>query len=120
MTLPVALVVEDDALLRMSAMMMVEDAGFAAVGARNAEEAITLLEDRADIFLIFTDVDMGSGKDGLWLAFQVRDRWPPVHIIIVTSGHRHVTADMLPADALFFGKPYLDDQVIGAMKRLAA
>ena len=68
---------------------------------------------------MFTDVDMGSGKDGLWLALQVRGRWPPVQII-VTSGHRNITADMLPANALFIAKPYLEDQVIREMKKMAA
>jgi DNA-binding NtrC family response regulator len=117
MTVPTILVVEDDALLRISAMMMIKDAGYEVVGARDAEEALAVLEDRSDICLVFTDVDMGSGKDGLWLALQVRDRWPPVHIII-TSGHRDVTAHMMPADALFIAKPYLDDHVIREMQRM--
>lgn len=119
MICPMILVVEDEAVLRLAAMMMIEDAGLTVAGARNAEEAIALLEEYPDIRLIFTDIDMGSGKDGLWLASQVRDRWPPVHII-VTSAHYNVTKDMMPSGALFFAKPYAEDDVMEEIKRLAA
>ncbi|MCZ0963856.1 response regulator [Paracoccus benzoatiresistens] len=115
----VILVAEDEPLLRMSMIMALEEAGFDAVGARNAREAITVLEMRPDIRLIFTDVDMGKGEDGLWLASQVRDRWPPV-LIIVTSGHHHVSTEMMPQGARFFAKPYSVDQIIGQIRELAA
>ena len=36
----VILVVEDEAVIRMNALMMLEDAGFATVEACNADEAI--------------------------------------------------------------------------------
>lgn len=119
MTAAVILVVEDDAFLRLTAIMMVEEAGFDAVGARNAQDALNILERRSDIRIIFTDVDMGTGKDGVWLALQVRDRWPPIQII-VTSGHRHVTLDMLPKGAIFFAKPYAEERVLEEMRRMAA
>lgn len=119
MPAPVILVVEDEPLLRISMIMALEEAGFGAVGARHAREAIIVLEARTDICLVFTDVDMGKGEDGLWLAFQVRDRWPPVHII-VTSGHHHVSSEMMPHGALFFAKPYSEDQIIGQIRELAA
>lgn len=119
MNASVILVVEDDAFLRLSAIMMVKEAGFDAVGARDAEEALKILELRSDICVVFTDVDMGAGKDGVWLALQVRDRWPPVQII-VTSGHRDVTPDMLPSGAIFFAKPYAEDLVMKEISRMAA
>ena len=115
----VILVVEDEPLLRLSVIMALEDAGFKAVGAGNAREAILVLEQRPDIRLVFADVDMGKGEDGLWLASQVRDRWPPVHII-VTSGHHHVSAEMMPRGALFFAEPYSEEQIIGQFRQLAA
>ncbi|WP_435170319.1 response regulator [Falsirhodobacter sp. 1013] len=119
MTVPAILVVEDQLLLRMDAMFMIEDAGFLAVGARDTADALRILEDRTDIRVIFTDIDMGDGPDGLWLAACVRDRWPPIHII-VTSGHRRVTADMMPDGALFLDKPYTEEQVLTHVRRLAA
>ncbi|WP_354669134.1 response regulator [Rhizobium sp. S163] len=56
--LKTVLVVEDGPLLRLMAIDLVEDAGFQAVEARDADEAITILETRNDITIVFTDVDM--------------------------------------------------------------
>lgn len=115
----VILVVEDEPLLRVSAIEMIEDAGFVAVSAANSTDAISILESRPDIRLVFTDVDMPGGMDGVHLAALVRDRWPPIRLI-VTSGHRHVTQDMLPEAAVFFNKPYDETVVVETMHRLAA
>jgi two-component system, response regulator PdtaR len=74
---PPALIVEDDPLLRMLAVELVEEAGFVALEAGNGDEAVSLLESRPDISLLFTDIDMPGGMVGLKLANTVRDRWPP-------------------------------------------
>jgi CheY-like chemotaxis protein len=55
---PVALVVEDELLIRKYAVEMVEEAGFEAIEASDADEAIRLLESRRDIRAVFTDVQM--------------------------------------------------------------
>ena len=68
----IVLVVEDEALLRMAATDLVEDAGFEAIEASNADEAIRILEERTDIHIVFTDVDMPGSMDGLKLAEAVR------------------------------------------------
>jgi CheY-like chemotaxis protein len=52
------LVVEDEMVLRMRAVDIVEDAGFNAVEAINADEAISILESRSDISLLFSDIQM--------------------------------------------------------------
>lgn len=73
-TNPVVLVVEDEPLQRMMAVDMVEDAGFVAAEAADAREAERILESRRDIRLVFTDVDMPNGMDGMQLASRIRDR----------------------------------------------
>jgi CheY-like chemotaxis protein len=45
---PVVLVVEDEGLLRASAMDMVKEAGFDVLAASDADEAIRVLESRSD------------------------------------------------------------------------
>jgi CheY-like chemotaxis protein len=114
---PIVLVVEDEPILRMMAVDLVEDAGFDAVEAADADEAVRILEGRPDIRLVFTDIDMPGGLDGLKLACLIRDRWPPIEIII-TSGKRSLRAEELPARGLFFPKPYKRDEVTAAMRRL--
>ena len=112
------LVVEDDPLLLMDAVDMLEDEGFTVYPARNADAAIRLLEKHDDIRVLFTDVDMPGSMDGLKLAHAVRDRWPPVRIM-VTSGLRHVSAADLPENGLFFAKPYPPQDVLKSLNSVA-
>src|SRR6202162_3043346 len=98
------LVVEDEMLLRMRAVAMVEDAGFTAVEAINADDALAVLESRSDIELLFTDIQMPGSMDGLKLAYAAHARWPSIKIILVSGQVSLSDADM-PADSLFFGKP---------------
>ena len=71
----------------MGAVLIVEEAGYEAVEASNADEAIRILEADPTIRLVFTDIDMPGSMDGLKLAHYVRGRWPPIKLI-VASGSR--------------------------------
>jgi len=113
------LIVEDEPLLLMLAVDIVEDAGFEAVTAMNADAAIDILLNRPDIHIVFTDIDMPGSMDGLKLASAVRDRWPPIEIII-TSGKSRPTGAEMPARGHFFPKPYNADRVTEMLHRLAA
>ena len=114
---PHVLVVEDEMLLRMRAVDIVEDAGFLPVEAVNADEAISILESRSDISLLFTDIQMPGSIDGLKLAHAVHDRWPAIKIILV-SGHLTPTDAERPADSRFFGKPLGVEQMIGELQAM--
>jgi CheY-like chemotaxis protein len=70
----IVLVVEDEPLVRMAAVYMIEDAGFEALEAGNADEAVRILEARTDIRIVFTDIDMPGSMDGIKLAAAVRGR----------------------------------------------
>jgi CheY-like chemotaxis protein len=111
---PVILVVEDDPIIRMGALQFVVAAGFEAIEASDADEAIRILEARSDIHLVFTDVGMPGTMDGIRLAHYIRRRWPPVKLI-VASGKAVVDESHLPAGARFFPKPYSDSTIVGAM-----
>jgi CheY-like chemotaxis protein len=102
---PVVLVVEDESLIRTTAMDMVEEAGFEAIAASDSDEAIRILESRNDIRAVFTDVQMPGSMDGLRVARVVRSRWPPV-ALIVTSGQTNVADAHLPVGGRFLRKPY--------------
>jgi CheY-like chemotaxis protein len=98
---PVVLIVEDDPLQMMVTEDLVEEAGFDSVVAANADQAIAILERRNDIRIVLTDVNMPGSMDGLRLAAVVRDRWPPVELVVVS---RAVLAEhvQLPERSLFF------------------
>src|SRR4029079_6706893 len=82
---PTVLVVEDEMVLRMRAVDIVEDAGFNSLEAVNADEALSILESRSDISLLFTDIQMPGNLDGLKLAHAVHKRWPAIKIILVSG-----------------------------------
>jgi CheY-like chemotaxis protein len=107
------LVVEDEFLVRNFLQIELEDAGYDVVLADNADVAIAIFEARTDIHLVFTDIDMPGSMDGLKLAACVRDRWPPIHIILTTG---NVKPREIPANALFIPKPYIGQTVIDAMR----
>lgn len=111
--MPTVLVVEDEILIRELVAEELEEAGYSVVVAHNADQAIAILEARQDIHLVFTDIDMPGSMDGLKLAAAVRDRWPPVHIIITTGKVRPLE---IPANALFIPKPYVGENVVAAMR----
>ena len=113
------LVVEDDFLLLINALDLVEEAGLQAYGARDAEEAIALMEQHDDIRILFTDVQMPGTMDGLALARAVRGRWPPV-TIMVTSGMIKVTKDDMPENGMFFAKPYPPASIVQALNKIVA
>jgi CheY-like chemotaxis protein len=113
------LVVEDDFLNRLHAVNLVEDAGYVAVEASNADEAITILEARKDIRIVFTDIDMPGSMDGLKLAHAIRERWPPIELIL-TSGHFNLNDDEIPERGRFFPKPYRDQEIISALQHFVA
>jgi CheY-like chemotaxis protein len=116
---PIVLVVEDEPLLRMAGADMVENAGFDVVEAANATEAVQILESRPDIRIVFSDIDMPMGLDGMKLAAIIRDRWPPIEIILV-SGHVEPSEHDLPHRTVFFSKPYKETEVVAQIRKFAA
>ncbi|PZN93904.1 MAG: hypothetical protein DCF30_21105 [Hyphomicrobiales bacterium] len=114
MAKPVILVVEDEPLIRMSAVMMIEDAGYEVIEANGADEAILLLEARSDIRVVFTDIEMPGSMDGLKLVHAVRKRWPPI-VLIMASGRITPRASDMPPETVFIPKPYREAQVLGAL-----
>jgi CheY-like chemotaxis protein len=113
----VVLVVEDEMLLRMSALDMVEDAGFTSVEAVDADEAVAILESRSDIALLFTDIQMPGSMDGLKLAHAVHERWPPIKIILA-SGRLQLANTDIPPESRFFGKPLEAKEMIAEMQKM--
>jgi len=115
----VILVVEDSVLIRMSAVDLVESAGYEALQANDADEAIRIMESRSDIDLVFTDVEMPGTMDGIKLAHYIRNRWPPVRLI-VASGKAILEESGLLEGSRFFAKPYDDHAITDAMARMLA
>jgi CheY-like chemotaxis protein len=110
----VVLVVEDHPLVRMAVLEVLIEAGFEALEASSACEAIRMLEARPDIHLLFTDAEMPGGMDGVELVHYIGNRWPPVKLIVV-SGKTEIASEELPRGARFFRKPYHETYIVEAM-----
>jgi CheY-like chemotaxis protein len=101
------LVVEDEMVLRMRAVDIVEDAGFTAVEAVNADEALSILEERSDIALLFSDIQMPGSMDGFGLAQWVRRERPWLKVILTSGAARTAKeAGDLCEQAPILAKPY--------------
>ncbi len=103
------LIVEDEFIINTRITDELRSHGCEAISAFSADEAIQVLESRADIEVVFTDIDMPGSIDGLRLAAAIRDRWPPIQVI-VTSGK--ITPSTLPDQVSYLAKPYTVTDVI--------
>ena len=99
------LVVEDEALIRMNSADVIRDLGLDVIEAVDADHAVSLLESVPGITVLFTDVQMPGSMDGVLLAAVVRERWPPIALLITSGKLSPPTADM-PTGAGFILKPY--------------
>lgn len=77
------LVVDDEEPIRNFLRRRLEGWGFAVEEAESATQALhRMLAEPAEIAII--DIRM-PGRDGLWLAEQIRDRWPKTAIIMASG-----------------------------------
>jgi two-component system, response regulator PdtaR len=114
---PVILVVEDEELIRLMAVDILENTGFSVLEAEDAQTALSILEARPDVRLLFTDLQMPGALDGMELARRVHERWPNVRLIL-TSGRSEARRAEIPDDGCFIAKPYWAEQLVGQVQDL--
>jgi len=108
------LIVENEAIVLLELTAQLAEMGLIVLTAADADEAILLLDAHAEIRLLLTDIMMPGSMDGLRLAHHVRDRWPPVKIIVI-SGLVDTQLSELPADSIFLSKPYWPEGLSNAL-----
>ena len=111
------LVVEDEPLIRLGLVSVIEEAGFVVLEAPNADAAIRLLEADSTIRMVVTDVDMPGSMDGIKLARYVRNKWPPIKLVVI-SGKVGVKPGELPEGARFMGKPYQETALVRMLQTM--
>lgn len=114
-----ALVVEDETVIRMETADLLSVAGFSVLEAWNATTALRQFERHPGIRLLVTDVQMPRGLDGLALARTVAERWPEVGIVVI-SGVATPAPDDLPPGARFIAKPFTPRTVLAEIEALIA
>lgn len=111
------LIVEDEALIRMSTVALLEDAGLCVLEAANSTEALHILGQHAEISVLVTDVRMPGTMDGLALVSRVQRDHPIIRSIVV-SGNATASEAYKAGAARFIAKPYLAQNVILAVLSL--
>ena len=100
------LIVEDDAELRELTAALLEDEQLDTVECESAEAALAvMLMHERDISMIFADVRLTGAMDGVDLAWEVRQRWPTLPVVL-TSGQPCEKARELPAGVAYVSKPW--------------
>ena len=105
---PLVLIVEDEVLVRMLMTDILEEVGFTVIEAKDATEALRVLEAKPGIHVLLTDAEMPPGPTGFELARQVCERWPDIQILI-SSGRMMPGVEGLPGCTVFIAKPWSSD-----------
>ena len=79
------LVVEDDARVRKVSARRLKSLDYEVVEAENGDAALAILERRPDIDLVFSDIVMPGGMDGVQLAEQVKKKYKKVKVLLTTG-----------------------------------
>lgn len=79
------LMVEDDTQVRDAGQEVLEKLEYRVVAVSSVEEAITQLNQRKNIDIVFTDINLGTAVNGLHLAEKIEHRWPEIPVLL-TSG----------------------------------
>lgn len=101
---PVALVVDNEPLIRMDTADVVAEEGDHVLEARTADEAFAFLRKHHSLKLVSTDIQMPGEMDGLLLAREIGEQWPDI-CVIVASGAVKLPNGPLPNTARFIPKP---------------
>lgn len=114
------LLVEDDALLRISTADRLRSKGYHVIEAGTAIEAATVLSSGPPVHAVFSDVDLPGATGGLSLAVWIHTHYPAVPVIL-TSGVRAVMPTLSNQRAVpFVPKPYDPDKVADLIANVIA
>ncbi|WP_342106895.1 response regulator [Methylobacterium sp. SI9] len=115
---PIVLLIENEPIQMMVLSDLIEEAGCDVVEATTPAKAIQILEQRADIRVVMADLDVRGSVVGLQLAAMIRDRWPPVELIL--TGAVKPDLSRIPARGVFHDKPFDERKLIQSIRSFVA
>lgn len=115
------LVVEDEALIRLSVALHLQDNNFHVREASSAAEAVAVLvEPDCFIDLVLSDVRMPGAMDGLGLSRWVFENRPNIPVILVTGDMDRMAALQNRFGAEILSKPYNFDNAVATIRNAIA
>ncbi|MEO8523471.1 MAG: PAS domain S-box protein [Caldimonas sp.] len=116
------LVAEDDDEVRTTVVDMLTELGYRVLKARDAANALAIVESGVSIDLLFTDVVMPGPLKSPELARKVRERLPGIAVLF-TSGYTEnavVHGGRLDAGVDLLAKPYSRDALARKVRQVLA
>jgi CheY-like chemotaxis protein len=115
------LIVDDEIIIATSTALALNEAGFATVIAASGEQAKQVLASEPPVDVLFTDLILPQGPNGLDLARFARERRSDIRVVIA-SGHITKAVSRLGEDEDFatISKPYSGEQAIAAVTSVLA
>jgi PAS domain S-box-containing protein len=112
------LIVEDEPDVLDAAAQLFRSIGYEVVTATNGVDAMTTLERRSDIDILFTDVVMPKGMTGIQLARQAREFRPDLKVILASGFPLPALREQYGRidDFAFVVKPYLLAELAKALR----
>ena len=104
------LLVEDEFLISEWVSEFLEEQGFAVRAASNAAEALRLLNSTA-VDVLFTDINLPGGVDGLALAHRAREMFPDLPVVYASGRVNALDAELQVPGAVFVAKPYAPEML---------
>jgi CheY-like chemotaxis protein len=113
------LLVEDEALVAMVAEEFLRDLGFEPLSARNAAEAMQIIEQGAELAVALVDVGLPDTR-GDELALRMRELRPGVPILIASGYDQGDLRSRFAGDSGVgvLGKPYTEADLERALEQL--
>ncbi|MBQ0822855.1 PAS domain S-box protein [Microvirga sp. HBU67558] len=112
------LLVEDNAAVASVALLLLNEQGHEAVHVGTAQEALDVLASGQPFDLVFSDLVMPGGMDGLELAESIQSRWPALPILLAT-GYSDAASKAARDGFPLISKPYQPDALRQAVHRAA-
>lgn len=113
-----ALVVEDEWLLRLEIVDELRQLGWSTLEAASGEEALRLLDEGNRVDLLITDIRLTGGTDGWQVAEAFRRTQSQLPVIYVSANPLVETRRV--EGGVFFSKPCDMALLLAACKRLCA
>lgn len=111
------LVVEDEVLVRMGVADHLRRRGYRVIEAKTGEEAQAILRAGEVIDLLFSDIDLGAGINGVALARWTRENFRDIPILLTSGVWR--TAEVADVcDGPLLVKPYGYDALVAQIEKL--